>query len=216
MATRFRRKTVSEDDFNNIVFNMVDESTVDRLERLGDIKLPKKKMRIPKDERWNTKLMNSKLLQAIENGDSVLALQESLKRIIGNNTASLQRNARTMFTGAECGGRLDSYRELDSQGVVQAKVWVATPDDRTRPSHIDIDGEEVDINEEFSNGCMFPGDSDGPSEEVWNCRCTMRDHIIGFRRRDGSISRVNYQRDETIHDRQMIEEKESRSEEEDE
>lgn len=212
MAVKFKRKKVNTDAFNSIAFDLVDESTVERLERLGDIKLPKKKVKIPRDERWNTKQMNSKLLQAIQNGDSVLELQNSLKRIIGNNSASLQRNARTMFTGAECGGRLDSYRELDSQGVVQKKVWVATPDDRTRPSHIDIDGEEQNIEDVFSNGCMYPGDGNGPSDEVWNCRCTMRDHIVGFRRADGTISRVNYQRDETLHDRQMREEKERRRE----
>lgn len=212
MAVKFKRKKVNTDAFNSIAFDLVDESTVERLERLGDINLPKKKVKIPRDERWNTKQMNSKLLQAIQNGDSVLELQNSLKRIIGNNSASLQRNARTMFTGAECGGRLDSYRELDSQGVVQKKVWVATPDDRTRPSHIDIDGEEQNIEDVFSNGCMYPGDGNGPSDEVWNCRCTMRDHIVGFRRADGTISRVNYQRDETLHDRQMREERERRRE----
>lgn len=212
MAVKFKRKKVNTDAFNSIAFDLVDESTVERLERLGDIKLPKKKVKIPRDERWNTKQMNSKLLQAIQNGDSVLELQNSLKRIIGNNSASLQRNARTMFTGAECGGRLDSYRELDSQGVVQKKVWVATPDDRTRPSHIDIDGEEQNIEDVFSNGCQFPGDGNGPAEEVWCCRCTMRDHIVGFRRADGTISRVNYQRDETLHDRQMREERERRRE----
>jgi uncharacterized protein with gpF-like domain len=212
MAIKFKRKKVNTDAFNSIAFDLVDESTVERLERLGDIKLPKKKVKIPRDERWNTKQMNSKLLQAIQNGDSVLELQNSLKRIIGNNSASLQRNARTMFTGAECGGRMDSYRELDSQGVVQKKVWVATPDDRTRPSHIDIDGEEQNIEDVFSNGCMYPGDGNGPSDEVWNCRCTMRDHIVGFRRADGTISRVNYQRDETMHDRQMREERERRRE----
>lgn len=212
MAVKFKRKKVNTEAFNNIAFDLVDESTVERLERLGDIKLPKKKVKIPRDERWNTKQMNSKLLQAIQNGDSVLELQNSLKRIIGNNSASLQRNARTMFTGAECGGRLDSYRELDSQGVVQKKVWVATPDDRTRPSHIDIDGEEQNIEDEFSNGCMYPGDGNGPSDEVWNCRCSMRDHIVGFRRADGTISKVNYQRDETTHDRQMREERERRRE----
>jgi hypothetical protein len=90
---------------------------------------------------------------------------------------------------------------------------MATPDDRTRPTHIDIDGEEVDIDEPFSNDCMFPGDGNGPAEEVWCCRCSMRDHIIGFMRANGSISYVEHERDESMHDEQMAEEKERRAEE---
>ena len=199
----------SESDYNAdvISFSLVDEATVARRKREGDITLPAKKIDIPKDERWNTKQMNSKLLQGILNGDSIPKIAKSLTDVIGNNQVSAVRNARTMTTQAENGGRLDSYKNLEAQGVVQKKVWMATPDDRTRKSHIDIDGEEVDINEEFSNGLMYPADPAGAAEEVWNCRCSMRTHIIGFKKKDGSISKVEYGRDRTLHDEQMAEEK---------
>lgn len=187
-------------------FDMVDETTVARLQMRGDISVPKKKINIPKDEQWNTKKMNSKLLQGILNGDSIPKMAKSLEEVIGANSYSAIRNARTMTTEAECGGRLASYKSLDSQGVVQKKVWMATPDDRTRPTHVDIDGEEQDIDKPFSNGCMFPADGKGPAEEVWMCRCTMTDHIIGFRRKDGSISKVGRGRDATLHDTQMFNE----------
>ena len=35
----------------------------------------------------------------------------------------------------------------------------------------------------------------------------MTDHIIGFLRKDGSISYVNYEPDETMHDEQIEEER---------
>ena len=199
----------SEADYNTdlVTFSLVDEATVARLQREGNITLPAKKIDIPKDERWNTKQMSSKLLQGILNGDSIPKIAQSLTDVIGNNQASAVRNARTLTTQAENAGRLDSYKNLDAQGVVQKKVWMATPDDRTRKSHIDIDVEEVDINEEFSNGLMYPADPAGAAEEVWNCRCSMRTHIIGFKRKDGSISEVGYKRDATLHDEQMAEEK---------
>lgn len=190
---------------DQVTFNLIDKYTVDRLRRDGDIKLPARKLDVAKDERWNSKQMASKLLQGILNGSSIPTIAESILSVVGNNKSSAIRNARTMTTNAENHGRLDSYNNLAKQGVVQKKVWIATPDDRTRESHIDVDGEEVDIDKAFSNGCMFPGDPKAPGEEVWNCRCTMRDHIIGFRRKDGSISRVEYGRDETTHDRQMSE-----------
>ena len=196
---------------DEVTFNLVNADVVRRLEQDGDIKLPKKKLNIPKDKQWNTKQMASKLLQGITNGDSVPTISKSLVDIIGNNQASQIRNARTMVTGAENSGRLDSYKNLDEQGVEMRKVWIATPDDRTRASHLEIDGEEVGVDDAFSNGCMCPGDPDGDPSEVWNCRCSMRSHIVGFKRTDGSISAVNYERDSTMHAEQMAAEKANRA-----
>lgn len=55
------------------------------------------------------------------------------------------------------------------------KVWLATDDDRTRDTHVDANGQEVTLNEHFDVGgypLLYPGDPDGPDEEVINCRCT--------------------------------------------
>jgi Phage Mu protein F like protein len=55
------------------------------------------------------------------------------------------------------------------------KVWLATEDDRTRDTHVDANGQEQQLNEYFDVGgypLMYPGDPDGPDEEVINCRCT--------------------------------------------
>lgn len=199
----------SEYSFNEdlFTFSLVDASTVDRLRRDGDIKLPPKKVNVPKDERWNTKQMSSKLMQGILQGDSIPKISESLLDVIHNNTASATRAARTLVTQAENHGRLDSYKTLDEQGVVQEKVWIATPDSRTRASHLDVDGERVGINDTFSNGLEYPADPSGEPEEVYNCRCSMRTEIVGFRRADGSISRVDYERDDTMHEGQMDEER---------
>ena len=56
------------------------------------------------------------------------------------------------------------------------KMWLATPDDRTRETHADADGQTVSIAELFTVGGYsldFPGDwSHGaPPEEIINCRC---------------------------------------------
>ena len=57
---------------------------------------------------------------------------------------------------------------------------------------------------------MYPGDPSGEPEEVYNCRCSIRTHIIGFKKEDGSISYINYTRDETLHDKQIKEEEQRR------
>lgn len=212
-----------------IVFNLMNKKTVEKLRSQRTMNVPRwRRFSIPKDRRWNEKFMTSQLLQGMMQGESIREMRNRLFQeidkksekgrtpeqrldILERNLRSAVRNARTMVTNAECGGRLDSYRELESRGVVQKKVWIATPDDRTRESHFELDGEEVDIDEEFSNGCMFPADENCPDEsEIWNCRCSMKDHIIGFRRADGSISYINRPDTETLHDRQMREEAERR------
>lgn len=197
-------------DADLITFSLIDEKTVRRLVKDGDIELPYKDLDKIKDKRWNTKQMSSRLLRGILNGDSVKKIATSLVDITNNNKAAAMRNARTMVTGSENRGRLDSYNELDSLGVVQKKKWIATPDDRTRESHLKLDGEEVDINDKFSNKLDYPGDPSGDPAEVYNCRCTMVDRIVGFRRADGTISKVEREKDDTIHDRQMKEEKKRR------
>ncbi len=188
-------------------FKLYNLDAVEKIKKDEKIDLPQRKLSIPKDERWNEKQMASKTMQGILNGDSIKTISKSMEEVVKNNEVSAMRIARTMHTSAENAGRLQSFKDLAEQGVVQKKVWQATPDDRVRASHLDIDGEEQDIDKPFSNGCMFPGDGKGPSDEVWNCRCAMSDHIIGFRRKDGSISEVKYKGEETLHDKQIREER---------
>jgi len=52
-----------------------------------------------------------------------------------------------------------------------AKSWSAARDHRTRHSHRLVNGEVVEEEDRFSNGLLFPGDPEGPPEEVINCRC---------------------------------------------
>lgn len=191
-------------------FALVDRHTVERLQKDGDITLPYKDLDKIKDERWNTKLFTSRLLQGILNGDPIPNIAARLLDVVGYNESAAMRNARTMTTACENRGRQDSYEELADNGVVQKKVWIATPDDRTRASHLEIDGEEVDIDAEFSNKLKYPADPDGAESEVYNCRCSMRDHIVGFRKADGRIQYIGRERDETMHAEQIAQEREAR------
>lgn len=174
----------------NVRFDLVNEDVVKKLIIDGDIELPPRKLSIPKDKRWNTKQLNSSVLQGILQGESMDKIAERILPIVHKNQVSAIRSARTMVTGAENRGRLDSYQRLTDDGIVMRKVWLATDDSRTRDSHRAIDGEEQDIGKMFSNGLECPGDPHGKPEEVWNCRCTLVTHILGFRRADGSISYV--------------------------
>src|SRR5699024_7246093 len=61
-------------------------------------------------------------------------------------------------------------------GIELHKVWVATLDPRTRPTHFAADGQRVPLDGEFQIGdslLTFPGDPNGPAREVVNCRCAL-------------------------------------------
>lgn len=182
-----------------IKFNLINEDVVKRRILDGDITTPfmvqGKHLDIPKDKRWNTKQINSAVLQGIIQGESMQQIsrrlfphmlskdlagnnlqdlpREERRAIIHKNRVSAIRNARTMVTGAENLGRQDSYNRLEQDGLVLKKVWMATPDGRTRDWHIDMDGQEVGIHENFIDGLgnelEYPGDPVGDPATVYNC-----------------------------------------------
>lgn len=165
-----------------VQFRIINEDVVKKRIREGDIKLPKSRLSVPKDVRWNTKKMNSAVLQGILQGESMNDIAKRLLPIVDNNASSAIRNARTLVTQAENSGRLDSYKALEEEGAVLKKVWMATPDDRTREAHADLDGQEVDVDEPFvdmdGNELMFPADPSADPSTVYNCRCTMVTRIV--------------------------------------
>lgn len=164
-------------------FTLVDEATVKNLATSNASLLPKKKLDIPKDQRWNKKKINSQVMQGILQGESIKKIATRLEHVTDMNRESAIRNARTMTTSAECKGRQDSYEKAQSDGIILQKEWMAFIDDRTRSSHAELDGTLVDVEEVFPNGLMYPADPSGLPEEVYNCRCTVRAKVIGFKRK---------------------------------
>jgi HK97 family phage portal protein len=77
--------------------------------------------------------------------------------------------ARTETTGAANYGR---QQQLISAGI-KTNIWMAQPVGSTRPSHVELDGREVPIGQEFGYGLRFPGDPNGGASEVCNCRCVL-------------------------------------------
>lgn len=76
--------------------------------------------------------------------------------------------ARTETLTASNQGQVELWRQAQESGTLSSdakRVWIATDDSRTRDEHAEVDGEEVGINEPFSNGeepgeavnCILPG-----------------------------------------------------------
>lgn len=162
----------------NVGFDLWDEQTVKRLmvdqPDLMPYYPPKRALKRGIDLAWGKKQITASVTSSILQGKSIKHMADDLqKRITTMNRDSAIRTARTAVTGAQNAGRMDSYAAAQKMGIKLKKEWLATLDSRTRHSHAMLDGEQVEQDDKFSNGCRFPGDPQGPPWEVYNCRCTL-------------------------------------------
>lgn len=81
--------------------------------------------------------------------------------------------ARTETISASNYGAAKAYED----SAATLKVWQATDDSRTRPTHVAADQQTVSMDENFTVGgfpAEFPGDPSLPPQERIQCRCAIR------------------------------------------
>lgn len=174
----------------DVGFDLWDEQTVKRLiveqPELMPYYPPKRALKRGIDLAWGKKQITASVTSSILQGKSIKHMADDLQsRIVTMNRDSAIRTARTAVTGAQNAGRMDSYFAAEKMGIKCRKEWMATLDGRTRHSHAMLDGEVVDNDKKFSNGCRFPGDPQGRPEEIYNCRCTLASVIEGIDTSEG-------------------------------
>ena len=118
---------------------------------------------------------------AHDNGWSVPVTAKAIQQ--GMRDASPERAtliARTELAGAVNGGSLAATQIVQSAtGVQYAKVWTTAPGARypRHENYPDLNGQvQNSLDGTFQVGdaqLRYPGDPDGPPEEVCNCRCTL-------------------------------------------
>lgn len=166
-------------------FTLVDADTVRNLAVTDTSLLPYKKIDPAKDIPWNMKKINAETLQGILQGESMDKIAKRIMNVQEMNKTQAIRSARTIVTGTENKGRQDSYARAEADGIVMKREWIATNDSRTRHWHAELDGVEVDVDEPWVNDfgeIMFPGDPSADPANTYNCRCSMRAKVIGFKK----------------------------------
>lgn len=164
-----------------ISFDLVDAGTIKRLSTVEENLLPYKVVNGRRDVRWNVAKINAEVTQGILQGESIPNISKRLSNVLDMNKTSAIRNARTTVTSAQNKGRVDMMHDAAEKGVIMRKGWSAHIDGRERASHAALDGDFVDMDEEFANGLQYPGDPDGEPAEVYNCRCSLVYDVVGFR-----------------------------------
>lgn len=175
-------------------FTLYDRHTVEKLARGKASLLPKPKVDIPKDQRWNRQHIRNAIAQGVLQGESIPDIAKRLEKVVGMNHSSAVRNARTAMTGAQNAGRVSSYRDARKLGIKVLNEWLATNDSRTRDSHAKINGDRVPDGKKFANGCEYPGDPNGPPEEVYNCRCTLIPYLPDYDFDEDDVSEEGFEK----------------------
>lgn len=179
----------------NTMWTLADEDTVRLLVREDRDLLPSVEVGHGSAKKWNARHFQSAVTQGILQGESIPDISARLMEAVGMSESASVRAARTACTGAENAGRTHSFQRANAMGIGVLSEWRATLDMRTRMSHRMMNGQRVKPGEKFGNGCIEPGDPNGPAEEVWNCRCTMVPYVEGtnYGKNDG-----RWYKDETI------------------
>lgn len=129
--------------------------------------------RIKKIGETTLKHVRTVLEEAVKEGYSIEKTVSFMKDRFGEINATRARViARTEIISSSNQG---SLLGAQSTGLKMNKEWLATRDSRTRATHKHVDGQVVDMNEDFTvNGhkMAYPGDPKGPAEECVMCRCT--------------------------------------------
>lgn len=103
---------------------------------------------------------------SLEQGETMRGLAQQLRDSFTFSRDRSKLVARTETCRAWNGAQQRSLSEFQQEsGKPCFKVWLTAQDDRVRPEHEEMEGEQRGIDEEFSNGLMAPGEP--------NCRCTL-------------------------------------------
>lgn len=114
------------------------------------------------------KRVRDTLVEGWTEGESLADLIERITETFNASFARARTIARTETLIALHGGQFERYR-----GVPGLKIeWVVpTKDEHVRDSHMRLDGDRVEVGQEFRNGLLHPHDPAGRPEEIINCRC---------------------------------------------
>ena len=111
--------------------------------------------------------INSSTYKKLRDGD-----KDDASGIFDNRVAKAAAIGGGLALASAAFGTRESVQQARDEGYSRQvyKRWVTGPN--ARPSHEAMDGEEVPIDEPFSNGAMWPGDDNLDADESCGCNCS--------------------------------------------
>jgi Phage Mu protein F like protein len=134
-------------------------------------------VRIP-DEVYN--LVFAEITDAVNNGGSVPDVATAVDGVLATTNSERWANRARVIAITEttraygAGTTAAGLEQSRITGRLLQKTWRTEHDDRVRASHRALDGVTIPLYQPFNVGgfpMLFPGDPQGPPDEVINCRC---------------------------------------------
>lgn len=126
-------------------------------------------------------LVSGQIAAGVTLGEGIPEISQRVEDVLSTTKSERWPNravviARTEALGALNGSRADAFTAFaEDEDAEMERMWLSTIDTRTRPTHVVADGQRVGLTDPFMVGgfaLMFPGDPEGPAQEVIQCRCT--------------------------------------------
>ena len=180
----FNGLTVGAEHGNALLNKKSVKEISDNVRRIFSMWVDNYGLELAKDINDTTKKKLKKVLtEAIEEGDSIA---EQTKKLIAASDEMFAEDekwrAELIARTESCSTMNAGANELYKSEGVQMKEWISVQDDRTRDSHLMMDGVVVPITEKFdvppsenTEGAYmdYAGDPTAPAGQVVNCRCTI-------------------------------------------
>ena len=134
------------------------------------------------------KKLRKALSESIERGEDLRKQVKALVAVADDSFAEDKKARATLIARTEsCSTMNAGAMELYKAEGINYKEWISVQDDRTRDSHLLMDGTVVPVTDKFevpatsqTEGAWmdYAGDPSAPVGQVANCRCTVAPYVM--------------------------------------
>ena len=134
------------------------------------------------------KKLRKALSESIERGEDLRKQVKALLEVADDSFAEDKKARATLIARTEsCSTMNAGAMELYKAEGINYKEWISVQDDRTRDSHLLMDGTVVPVTDKFevpatsqTEGAWmdYAGDPSAPVGQVANCRCTVAPYVM--------------------------------------
>ena len=121
--------------------------------------------------------------QVAESGMSAGTAVTNLRAMLMSewHQAARFRVERIVRTEVNRASNLGSLEGMQSLNMPMKKVWLSAFTEKSRPEHMDADGQEVGLYDDFEVGgefLQYPGDPKGSAGMTINCLCSLYERLL--------------------------------------
>ena len=134
------------------------------------------------------KKLRKALSESIERGEDLRKQVKTLIAVADDSFAEDKKARATLIARTEsCSTMNAGAMELYKSEGINYKEWISVQDDRTRDSHLLMDGTVIPVTDKFevpatsqTEGAWmdYAGDPSAPAGQVCNCRCTVAPFVM--------------------------------------